>query len=109
MPALYSSVAVSVVPVFHSTGLNNRVLDSLTAGIPIVATPHALGTIDGLTPGLHALAAATSSEFIDTLSNLLQDRALRMKLAREARNFGLQQPTWQQGAAILAAALMDLN
>jgi hypothetical protein len=109
LPAMFESIAVSVVPVFHSTGLNNRVLDSLTAGVPIVATPDALGTIDGLQDGVHALAASTRSEFVDALAGLLLDRDKRIRLAQQARTFGMQQPTWEEGASILAGALRRLQ
>jgi glycosyltransferase involved in cell wall biosynthesis len=109
LPAMFDSIAVSVVPVFHSTGLNNRVLDSLTAGVPIVATPDALGTIEGLEFGVHALAASTRNEFVDALSGLLLNRDKRIDLAHQARTFGMQQPTWKQGASILAAALRRLQ
>jgi glycosyltransferase involved in cell wall biosynthesis len=90
------SISIMVVPTLHGTGLVNRVLDALCAGIPIVACPEPLSTITGLIPGKHALSGSNAKEFAEGVLTLLSDPTLRKSLSSEGRKLAKTQPTWHE-------------
>jgi hypothetical protein len=96
---LYSSARIAVLPMSFCTGLINRLLDALTAGLPLVATPQPLQTVEGLVPGVHALSASSPDEFAEAVVRLLSDSELWDKLRRASRQLALEQPTWEESAA----------
>lgn len=95
LATVYDSVAVAAVPIYHGTGLINRVQDAITAGVPLVATSRALATLPGLQPGRHALQGDSAEAFAGHIVDLLRSSEKREKLAQEARGLGRALPTWQ--------------
>ena len=91
-----SNMDVSVVPTFHGTGLINRVLDGLTAGLPVVTTPQAAGTFDGLIHGENIMIGKKPKEFSEAILEILKDDRLHSKLSERGRMFAINHPTWEQ-------------
>lgn len=106
--ALYGSVRVGVVPILHSSGLINRVLDGITAGLPIVATPGPLKTIPGLEPNVHAMSAQTPSVFADEVLTLLNDPDRWSAVSSRARELGRRQPSWEETTDRIIGAVEHL-
>ncbi len=102
---LYESISLAVVPVVNSTGLINRVLDALTAGVPLVATSAVLATVAGCQSGRHAIAADTAKDFADAVCELLEDATKRCVYSAAARVLALQQPTWAETTQKIVNAL----
>lgn len=105
LPALYARVSVAVVPMFRSTGLVNRALDALTAGVPLVTTPKVLATIRGAEPGEHALTAETPEEFARAVASPAEDPELARRIARAGRKLALEQPTWEETVSSIETTL----
>lgn len=99
--ATFEAVRLSVVPIFHGTGLINRIQDALAAGIPLVATNHSASTFPQLSHLEHLLMAMTPSDFADQVIHLYENSALRMRLSQNGREFIKTQPTWIQTADTL--------
>jgi glycosyltransferase involved in cell wall biosynthesis len=108
LQALYASVAIAVVPTLHSTGLINRIQDALVAGIPVVATPEALSTIDCIQQGVHAISAQDSESFANAVTGLLQNREERLRLSREAKVFSQSMSTWDETTSTILKQLEGL-
>lgn len=102
---LYDSVALSVVPIFHSTGIINRVLDALCAGVPVVARSAPLRTVPGLVPGRHAIAADDARNFAGAVIALLGDRHERERISADGRALARTQPTWADTVARVCDAV----
>lgn len=82
---LWASADVMLAPLRFSTGIQNKVLEAMAAGVPVVTTPLvavALGTLDGehlrTATGAPALAAAVAETLRDPVA-----AAKRAERARE--------------------------
>lgn len=107
LKALYENARLAVVPTFHGTGLINRILDALCAGVPVVATPQAAATFQGLRHSEEILAAQQPALFAEKVVQLFNDGALCMQLSHNGRSYAKKFPTWQQTAAVIEKKLSD--
>ncbi len=105
MADLYQRASVAVVPTFRGTGLINRVVDAIAAKCPLVATREVMETVNGLEFGIHALEARTEDEFVSTISTLLSDKEMRMKLSEQASELAAILPTWDESGQCIVDAL----
>jgi polysaccharide biosynthesis protein PslH len=105
-PFLDEAAAV-VVPLRLGGGMRVKVLEALSLGKAVVASPVALAGIE-ITPGRHVLVAETDEEFVDASLNLLRDPELRAELARAARAWAVDHFDWQRGAARYEELYRDL-
>jgi glycosyltransferase involved in cell wall biosynthesis len=105
---LFNSVRLAVVPTFHGTGLINRILDALIAGVPVVSTPAAIATFPSLKAGEQILSAQTPAAFTKEVAALYNDKDLRLRIANAGREFGKSFPTWQQSAWKIETALQSV-
>lgn len=76
----------------------------LACGVPFVASPIGAAAEIGVPDGTHFLAA-TSTEWTLALTSLLEDRAARVQMGRQGRNYALAHHTTAIGAGLLAGAL----
>lgn len=106
--ALYSSATVAVVPIVHSTGLINRALDALMAGVPLVSTPAVLSTIANCEPGRDAIAAYSATDFSQAICTLLANPEQRKTYSIQGRALAQQQPTWQESTNAIVSALREI-
>jgi glycosyltransferase involved in cell wall biosynthesis len=98
LPVIYASSDVVVVPTFYDN-FPIRILESLSSGVPVVASP--VGGIPEVV--LHeqtGLLAATGSDsaLADGVIRLLRDQDLRERLGRQGRALVSEKFTWQQAA-----------
>lgn len=84
---------VSVAPLFLARGVQNKVLEAMSMGIPVVCSTAAARGVDAV-PGEHLLTAAGAEEYADRVVELLSDRAGRDALARAGRQRILSHHTW---------------
>jgi polysaccharide biosynthesis protein PslH len=78
------AAAVVAVPIRRGGGMRVKVLEALSAGKAIVATPLALEGLD-VTSGEQVVVAETATQFADALTVLLSDRKRRTRMAKAAR------------------------
>jgi glycosyltransferase involved in cell wall biosynthesis len=71
---------VSVAPIRYGVGIQNKVLEALGCGTPVVATPTAIAAI-AVKPGRDLLVADTPRAFADAIAALFDDGALRDRLS----------------------------
>jgi L-malate glycosyltransferase len=84
--AVLASLDVSVLP-SSSESLSNTILESMAAGIPVVAS-RVGGNPELITPGRGVLVAPDDEKgFADAIEHLLRDAALRADLGRNAKRF----------------------
>jgi polysaccharide biosynthesis protein PslH len=76
--------AVSVVPLRIARGTQNKILESMAMGIPVVTTAQAAKGV-GSTVAEHLLVADSAVDFAKQVIAVLDDKELRVKLSEAGR------------------------
>ncbi len=88
-----AAAAVVVVPLRIARGVQNKVLEALAMGKAVVASPQALTGLE-VEPGVHAMAASSPGEWVESVARLLEDDALRRELGSAGRRFVEEHHGW---------------
>jgi sugar transferase (PEP-CTERM/EpsH1 system associated) len=83
-----------VVPLRIARGIQNKVLEAMAAGKPVIASPQAL---EGLlvTPSEHVCRAATPAQWTSRILTLLSDDSERRRLAAAGQAFVSGHHQWE--------------
>jgi sugar transferase (PEP-CTERM/EpsH1 system associated) len=106
VPAMAPELAaatVAVVPLRAGSGLQNKVLEAMAVGTPVVATPRATAGLE-VHPGEHCLVAEDAAGLAAATAALLGDPARRLALARAARRLVERRYRWEDSADGVEAA-----
>lgn len=90
-----AGAALMVAPLNIARGTQNKILEGLASGVPVVASRIAAGGVDATTPD-HMLVASTPEEFVAAITSVLDDPAQRARLARAGRERMLSHHNWLQ-------------
>ncbi len=93
-----------VAPLRIARGVQNKVLQALAFGMPVVATPQALEGIDAR-PGYHLAVAEGPERFAEALLDYLRDPARAWSAGRAARRHMARRYRWEQVLGPLAAVV----
>lgn len=85
--------AVNVAPLNIARGTQNKILESLAMGVPVVSSVKAAGGIDAI-PGEHFLAASNPREYADAIVKLLENPSERERLSTAGRMRMLSNHDW---------------
>lgn len=94
------AATAAVVPMRAGTGIQNKVLEAMAVGTPLVVSPFALGGIT-VSDGTHVLIGDDAPSFAAQTVRLLRDAALRAALARAARSIIEASYSWEASVAAL--------
>jgi sugar transferase (PEP-CTERM/EpsH1 system associated) len=86
--------AVAVCPVRAGSGMQFKILEAMSTGVPVVATEYALKAIQA-TPGENIIVANEPAEFAHRVVELLKNPSLRQRLATNARQLIEKKYTWE--------------
>jgi sugar transferase (PEP-CTERM/EpsH1 system associated) len=89
-----AQAAVCVVPLRIAKGLQNKVLEAMAMGVPVVATSEANRGI-GAQDKKEIMLADTPVDFAQATVTLLQDAGLRQEMTANARRFILKHFDWE--------------
>lgn len=98
--------AVNVAPLNIARGTQNKILESLAMGVPVVSSVKAAGGIDAV-PGEHFLTASEPEEYADAVLRLLGDPAERERLAKAGRQRILECHDWSRSMLRLDEIIWD--
>ncbi len=98
---------VAVDPLRIGAGLQNKLLEGMSMGLPMVATPIANEGI-GAVEGRDLLVADSPREFADCVSRLLDSQDTREQMGAAARQFIVDNWTWENYFADLEQMMIDL-
>jgi len=90
--------AVSVAPLRIARGIQNKVLEALAMGLPVVGTTSATQGVEG-TPEEHYLVRDDAQAFAAAVVRLLEDRTASQELAAAGRGLVEERYAW---SAVLA-------
>jgi sugar transferase (PEP-CTERM/EpsH1 system associated) len=85
---------VSVSPMQYSVGIQNKVLEAMATGTPVVASSQACSALK-VRDGTHLLVADDPVTFAEQVLRLLDDFALRREMAINGRNYVEERHDWQ--------------
>jgi polysaccharide biosynthesis protein PslH len=85
---------VSVAPMRSGSGIQNKVLEAMASGIPVVATTVGLGGIQA-TPGQHLLVEDQPEPIAEAILRIFQDPELRQNLIQNSRHLIKEIYTWE--------------
>jgi sugar transferase (PEP-CTERM/EpsH1 system associated) len=87
--------AVSVAPLRIARGIQNKVLEAMAMGLPVVGTPSSTQGVDGLA-GRDYLVAQTAEEQVEAVCGLLREPERARELGRRARAFVEASYDWEE-------------
>ena len=96
--------ALTVAPLNIARGTQNKILESLSMGIPVVSSPEAAKGIDAI-PGQHLLVAASPEEYRDAILALLSNPGERERLSNAGRRRILTNHDWANSMHVFDSLL----
>jgi len=85
---------VSVSPMQYSVGIQNKVLEAMATGTPVVASSQACSALT-VRDGTHLLVADDPATFTERVLRLLDDVAFRREIAINGRNYVEERHDWR--------------
>ena len=85
--------ALTVAPLAIARGTQNKILESMAMGVPVVCSPEASGGVDAVA-GEHLRVASKPAEWVAAIEEILGSAALRQKLAIAGRERVLSHHSW---------------
>jgi glycosyltransferase involved in cell wall biosynthesis len=91
------------------SGIRNKTLEAMAAGIPLVASDIALDglKVDGADVPLRAMRANSVDEYVYTIGRLFTEPKLRDKLCDNGRSLVEKEYTWEKVAKRYEQVLID--
>jgi sugar transferase (PEP-CTERM/EpsH1 system associated) len=92
--------ALMVAPLNIARGTQNKILEAMAMGIPVVASGVAAGGVDATAPE-HLLSASNTTEYVQAILRVLESPTERMRLAKAGRARMLSHHAWERSMARL--------
>ena len=86
--------ALTVAPLAIARGTQNKILESMAMGVPVVCSLQAAGGVDAVA-GEHLLTAANADEYVAAVGRILDSKELRATLAEKGRARVLSHHAWR--------------
>jgi sugar transferase (PEP-CTERM/EpsH1 system associated) len=87
--------AAMVAPLAIARGTQNKILESMAMGVPVITSSAAAGGVDA-EPGAHLLVAGTPSEQVEAIATILEQPEARRRLSLAGRERVLSHHSWGQ-------------
>jgi sugar transferase (PEP-CTERM/EpsH1 system associated) len=98
--------ALTVAPLAIARGTQNKILESLAMGVPVVTSVCAAGGVDAV-PGEHLLVADRPEDWCESILALLDNPALRERFAAAGRARVLSHHSWAHSMRTLDGLIED--
>lgn len=92
--------AVAVAPIVYGAGIQNKVLEAMACGIPVVASKPATSALE-VENGRELLIGDTDSDFAQSIIALLDDPSWRYELGQRGRRYVEHRHSWSYASARL--------
>ena len=95
------SCEVMVAPLVIARGTQNKILEGMAMGLPVISSHLAARGVDAVV-GEHILAATTPKEYADEIVGIFDNPDKRVKLAKAGRERVLSHHNWPHAMALMA-------
>ena len=85
---------VAVVPLVYGAGIQNKILEAMACGTPVVTTSRTLSSL-GVTPGKELLVADGEDDFSQRVLDLLDDQVLQSRVGSAGANHVQVNHSWR--------------
>jgi glycosyltransferase involved in cell wall biosynthesis len=102
------AAAAAAAPIPYGAGIQNKVLEAMACGVPVVASPQASSALQAK-PGTELWVAGEPAEFARALLRLLADPALRRALGAAGRQYTVAQHRWDRIVEDLEGVYADVR
>ena len=92
--------ALMIAPLEIARGTQNKILEAMAMGVPVVCSKLAAGGIDAV-PGEHFLQAEYAEEYVEAILTILENLETREKFAKAGRERMLKNHHWPNSMARL--------
>lgn len=99
------SASVALIPLEVARGIQNKVLEAMAHGVPVVTTPAVASSLDDSVHG--TIAVASVEQMAAVTLQLLADEGGRARLAAAGRAFVAEHHSWSRFDAAFGAVLRD--
>jgi sugar transferase (PEP-CTERM/EpsH1 system associated) len=103
-----ADAAIAIAPLRLARGTQNKILECMGMGIPVVTTPEAARGIQA-NAGEHLLVAGTPEGFIQSVVELLENPSLRAQLGEAGRLQAESAHQWPASMRILDEVLQSVS
>ncbi len=86
---------IAVAPIVYGAGVQNKVLEAMATGTPVVATPHAVSALQ-VRDGENVLIANDAESFARSVLLLLNDPASRKRIGLAGRKYVELHHNWNE-------------
>ena len=100
--------AVSIAPLEIARGTQNKILESMAMGVPVVCSDMAAKGVDAI-PDEHLLTANTPDEYADAIVELLEAPERRARLSTAGRERVISNHSWQRSMRQLDGIISSLT
>ena len=108
MPETLNRATVAVAPMRSGAGIQNKILEAMACGLPLVTTTLGLGGISAAR-GRDLLVADSAREFADAVVLVLRDPERAHKLGENARARVLAEYSWEHTADAIERVYVRLG
>jgi glycosyltransferase involved in cell wall biosynthesis len=102
-----SRATVGVCPIVYGTGVQNKALEFMASGLPVVVSPQVCSGIRA-EPGLDLVAAKEPQEWAGALTRLLASAQERRCLAIAGRAYVVRHHSWEDATLQLEQAYEEV-
>ncbi len=96
--------AVMVTPLEIARGTQNKILEGMAMGVPVISSRTAARGVDAVV-GEHILAATTAQEYVNHISKIFDDEAERDRLALAGRERVTTHHNWPRAMKLFNMAI----
>jgi len=107
MPHALNRARAAVAPMATGSGMQNKLLEAMSCGLPVVTTTLGLGSIQAA-PGEEVLIADTDEGFADAVVELLRSPGRAGELGARARACVMHGHSWERAAERIEAIHADV-
>ncbi len=100
------TATIAVAPIRYGVGIQNKVLEALACGTPVVATPQATSALD-ITDGRDLVVGRDPGELANAIGALLGDADRRRRIGEAGRAYVERHHSWRAAAVRLTDIYHD--
>jgi glycosyltransferase involved in cell wall biosynthesis len=94
MKPYYEKASLFIHPQEIGAGIQNKLLESMAMGTPVITTAIGASGVDGIINHKHVLVSESDEEFVDAVISLLADTEECRHIAYHARKLIEERYTW---------------